>query len=109
MVSSFYSAIKDYDALVNIKLFLDYTTGCTTDYARGCHNIKFAYTIELEKGGKSGFIHSPQKIVEIGTELVTGIAAMVRFVNKYYKTQEKCFKQRYRILLCKHGRRHFFM
>lgn len=85
----------------HVRFVLDYTSGSTTDYARGCHNIKFAYTIELQSGGKSGFTHSTRKIVEIGTEVVTGIGAMARFVHKYYKKKDNPTKPKCITTKCK--------
>ncbi|GJQ67861.1 hypothetical protein Trydic_g16625 [Trypoxylus dichotomus] len=92
----------------SISKLMYYTTGCTTDYARGCHNIKFAYTIELQKGGKSGFVHSTRKIVEIGTEIVNGIAAMVKFIYRYYKKKENPRKPECMRSQCKRTRRRHY-
>lgn len=54
------------------------------DYARGEHKIKFSYTIELQKCGKSGFTPSTRRIIQIGKEVVECIKAMVKYVEKYY-------------------------
>lgn len=61
----------------------DLSSGNTGDHARGTHNIKFVYTIELQKGGKSGFELPSCKIMEIAEEVMVGIESMARYVYSY--------------------------
>nr|XP_022915750.1 zinc carboxypeptidase A 1-like [Onthophagus taurus] len=72
----------------NIAKFMYLTSGCSVDYARGGHDVKFSFTIELDKGGSTGFNPQPSKILEIGSELTNGIGAMVRYVHKYYAIRD---------------------
>lgn len=68
----------------------DINSGNTTDYARKAYNIKFAYTIELQKGHESGFTIGAEKIPEIGGEVVAGIEAMSNYVFDYFDTSCGC-------------------
>lgn len=61
----------------------DMTSGNTGDHAKGTHNIKFVYTIELQKGGKSGFELSKNRIMEIAEEVMVGLETMARYVYSY--------------------------
>lgn len=63
-------------------------SGSSMDYARGDLNIKFSFTIELERFGKSGFKAPTNKIIEIGQEVCCGIDAMVRHVKHFYTLQD---------------------
>lgn len=64
-------------------------SGSSMDYARGDLKIKFSFTIELERYGKSGFMAPPSKIIEMGQEVCCGIDAMVRHVKRFYTLQDK--------------------
>lgn len=69
--------------IYNNSSLLDMTSGNTGDHAKGTHNIKFVYTIELQRGGKSGFEINKKKILEIAQEVMVGIETMAKYVYCY--------------------------
>lgn len=60
------------------------TSGNSGDHAKGTHNIKFVYTIELQRGGKSGFELNKSKIMEIAQEVMVAIKTMTKYVYSYH-------------------------
>ncbi|KAF2902148.1 hypothetical protein ILUMI_04038 [Ignelater luminosus] len=67
------------------------SSGATADYARGAYNIKFSYTMELHKAGKSGFTPRPSMIVNVAKETLVGVLEMVKYVDRYYKCNTKTY------------------
>lgn len=67
--------------------FTDIASGNTTDYARKQHNIKFVYTIELQKGYCSGFTIRTDKISQVGSEIILGVEAMALYVYNYFNNE----------------------
>lgn len=67
----------------------DLSSGTTVDYARGVHRIKFSYTMELHKAGRSGFTPRPSRIVNVAKETLIGVLAMIKYVHHYYEWKKK--------------------
>lgn len=88
-VSSFKLSVQFCNNLLTTSI-TDINSGNTSDYARKSCNIKFVYTLELQKGHESGFTIGAEKIPEIGTEVVTGVEAMAQFVYEYFDSRCGC-------------------
>lgn len=62
--------------------------GGSDDYALGELGIPFSITMELPRGGTSGFDPPPSSIERLVTETWIGIHAMGRHIAKYYSTRD---------------------